>query len=125
MEMTTEEVENYLKGDSRIIIKLPLFINNEFAVDSISAIIEDISKALGEDEIDVIVSSPTVLAHTRVDRGKYSKAKLCAVLIDKLHHDVMPYTEVIISVPKDKKGALKEICQKHGVSGIVKGVLEQ
>ena len=124
MEMTTEEVDNYLKDESRIIIKLPVFINNEFAADKISGVIDDLTKTISESEIDVIVSSPPVLAHTRVDSGKYSKAKLCAVLIDKLHHDIMPYTLIIISVPKAAKEALKEICQKHGVFEVVKGVLE-
>lgn len=114
MELTAEEVENYLKDDSRTTIKLPLFINNEFAVDSISAIIEDLSKISGDNNVDVIISSPSALVHTMVE-GKYGKAKLCSALIDKLHHDIMPYTTVIISVPKAAKDALKEICQRHGV----------
>lgn len=114
MELTDEEVENYLKDDSRLIIKLPIFVNNDFVADKISSAIDDLAKALGENEISVIVSSPPVLAHTLVESGKYSKSRMCEALIHKLHHDIMPYTSVIISVPKAAKAELIEICKNHG-----------
>jgi len=114
MELSAEEVESYINNALRTVVQLPFFINNEYAADKISDIISDISKLIGDNEIEVIVSSPQALFHTRIETGKHSKARACAVAIERLHHDIMPYTTVIISVPKQAAENLKEISRKHG-----------
>lgn len=119
VELNTEQVERYLNeaAASKTVVKLPLFINNEYAADKITAVISDLAKSGGESILDVIVSSPSVMAHTRIDG--HDKAKLCGALIDALHHDIMPYTTVIVSVPKAAKQALAEICKSHGFSDVL------
>ena len=115
MEMTDKEVEDYLNeaAATRTTLKLPLFIDNEYAIDKITGILQDLSTTIDEKNVEIIISSPPALAHTRVDGT--GKAKLCTALIERLHHDIMPYTTVIISVPKTAEGALAEACRKHGV----------
>jgi hypothetical protein len=120
MELNPADFDAYIRNETLSMARLPLFIRNEFAADKALAVIGDVSRAIGEDEVDVIVSSPPVLAHTRIDSNKrHSKAELCALLIDKLHHDILPYTEIIVLVPKHAKDALTEAYKRHFASGTV------
>lgn len=114
MELSAEEVENCVKNDSRAAVQLPFFINNEYAADKIPDVISGISKLIGDNEVEVIVSSPQALFHMRIEGGKYGKARACAAAIERLHHDIMPYTTVIVSVPKQAMEKLKEMCKRQG-----------
>lgn len=125
MDMTDKEVEDYLNEAAATMatVKLPLFIDNEYAVDKITGIIQDLSASTDEKNLEIIISSPPALAHTRIDAAQ-GKAEACAALVERLHHDIMPYTIVIISVPKAAEGALAEACRKHGVYGSVESDLK-
>ena len=80
-------------------MKLPIIQNGNFAIEKIIAFLGDLEKAASD--IDMIVYSKFQLVQSRVpDSSKYPKSVLCETLIQKTHPDMLPYLEIILSLPK-------------------------
>lgn len=109
-DLSTEEVEEIVKSDSRVFVKLPATVGTNFVMDEITSFIRDLE---AEAETDVIVFNKNLTEHTRLSGGK--KSDLFDRFIYGMHLDLLPYTEVIISVAKSDENALKRVMEKHSI----------
>lgn len=119
-EITTEDVENYLESnaDNRIFVRIPV-AGSDFSFTSIIGFLKTLEESIGQNEIDVIVYSNNALIHARAvtDDEINSKTAVTEKLLNRLHLDYLPYTVVIISLPKNERNEeiAKNTCIKYGI----------
>lgn len=117
IEVTNDELKNILAGSGRIFMKLPIIQNGNFAIEKIIAFLREIEKSVNG--IDIIVYSKFQLVHSKVpDSPKYPKSVLCETLIQKTHPDMLPYLEIIISLPTSSLEAVKSCVKEHELETI-------
>lgn len=100
-------------------MKLPIIQNGNFAIEKIIAFLRDLEKAVSD--VDVIVYSKFQLVQSKVpDSQKYAKSVLCETLIQKTHPDMLPYLEIILSLPKTVSlEAVKSSASTHEIETIM------
>ena len=117
MEITTEEVSDVIKNSrNSIVLRLPLFRGNEVAIDRAVGFIKSLEEHA---DIDVIVFSRNAMTHERVitTEKRKTKSEMCQWVIDGLHLDYLPYTEVIISIQENDENmeTIKKLCLRYGI----------
>lgn len=118
MEITTEDVEEFVNNSpGRIVLRLPLFSGSDVAIDRALGFVKSLEDAWTD--MDLIVYSKNALTHEKVvpDVRRDTKAKMCEWVIDGLHLDYLPYTDVIISIPENEKNLelIRKLCLRYGV----------
>jgi len=120
-ELNTEDVENYLGSneDKRIFVRMQTASSEDFSFVKIIGFLKTLEESIERDDIDVILYSNNSLIHSRAltDDKINSKAMVTEKLLNRLHLDYLPYTEVIISVPQNGKNEeiIRNACVKYGI----------
>jgi len=100
-------------------MKIPIIQNGNFAIEKIIAFLRGIEKSVND--VDIIVYSKFQLVHAGVPESpKYPKSVLCETLIQKTHPDMLPYLEIIVSLPKTVSlEAVKSSAKEHELETIM------
>lgn len=120
IEVTNDELENLLHQNDRIFLKLPIVQNGNFAIEKVLAFLKDLETSLSD--MDIIVYSKLQLVHSRVPESeKYAKSLLCETIIQRTHPDMLPYLEIIISLPKipEPSEIVKSSAAKNEVDAVM------
>ncbi|MBI2076471.1 MAG: hypothetical protein HYT72_04455 [Candidatus Aenigmarchaeota archaeon] len=119
MDITTDELGSLLRRNDRIFLRLPIVRNGTFIIEKTIAFLKELENAVND--IDIIVYSKFQLTHLRVPESpKYAKSVLCEAAIKKSHPDVLPYTELIVSLPKTVPSEIvKSAAAMHEVEAIM------
>ena len=119
-DLANDEFENLLQQNDRIFLKLPIVQNGNFVIEKVLAFLKDIETSLSD--MDIIVYSKFQLVHPRVPESeKYSKSLLCETIIQRTHPDMLPYLEIIISLPKipEPSEIVKSSAAKNEVDAVI------
>lgn len=115
-ELTTEEAEHAIENRERIPVRIHVFTGEDVAAAKIIGFVGALEEK--ESDVDIIVFSHNSLVQTRITKdGTGKKSKVLERFLFGLHLDYLPYTDVIISVPKNdaNQAELERLCLKFGV----------
>ncbi len=119
-ELMTGEVDDYVKNNSggRVFVRISIANDNDFDFTKARGILRMLGEEKKNDDIDIIVYSSNAVVQSRVlGNENMSKPQAAESIINHLHLDYIPYTELIISLPKteDNERLMREVCMKFGV----------
>lgn len=113
-ELATDEVESFVKESGRIFVKLPVTVGTNFVMNEITEFIRNLE---AKADADIIVFCAQLLEHTRIPKhNKHAKWQVFDSFIHRMHLDILPYVEVIISVAKEDAAAMESVLEKHGIN---------
>ena len=102
-DLTTDEVEDYLKNKKRIFVKVPIAYDENFHDEQVMNFVKDIGNSSGND-IEILIFAENLPEHPLVDDSdEAEKYKLVYSLIMRMHIDVFPFVKIVISLPDNIK----------------------
>src|SRR3989344_574314 len=102
-ELTTDEVEDYLKNKKKIFVKVPIAYDEKFYDEQVMKFVKDLEISAGN-EIEILIFAENLPEHPLIDHSDgQEKHKLVYSLIMRMHIDVFPFVKIIVSLPDNIK----------------------
>ena len=102
-ELTTDEVEDYLKNKKRIFVKVPIAYDENFHDEQVMNFVKDVENSSGND-IELLIFAENLPEHPLIDDSEGTeKYKMAYSLIMRMHIDVFPFVKIVISLPNNIK----------------------
>ncbi len=119
-DITTDEMEKYLDENSekRIILRIKIAQDDDFDFTKARGILKALEEKGKDDDTDIIVYSENSVVQTKILKSdKASKVRLAESVINHLHLDYIPYTYLVVSLPKtdENKDMMNDICGRFGI----------
>jgi len=117
-EISTDAVEERTKDENRIFVRIHA-AGEDFSFNKVIGFIKTVEESLtNKNELETIVFSNNNIVHYKIEKNdKMSQHKIVEKILNSLHLDYLPYTDVIASLPKteENKKLLKEVCARFGI----------
>ena len=117
-EISTDDVEERTKDENRISVRIHA-ADEDFSFNKVIGFIKTVEESLtNKNELETIVFSNNNIVHYKIEKnGKTPQYKIAEKILNGLHLDYLPYTDVIVSLPKSNgnEELIKRACIKFGI----------
>ena len=101
-QLTTDEVEDYVKSKTRIFVKVPIAYDENFHDEQVMNFVKDLEISAGND-VEFIIFAENLPEHPLLDDSEEEKYKIAYSLLMRMHIDVYPFVKIIVSLSDNIK----------------------